>query len=255
MNFFFSVRSDLFDSKLKIPKFQNNNLYCLNYNLYEASISNNLWSIKKTKVFENDNFYFLENNDLNNHKIFFLSEDNEISINYNNDYTKLLKLNNFTDTNPAFRSNLQLSKKNFGFSSYQSEYPYKMILKKGSILSPLNVLTNNKAEMNLLLIRNIFYLPIKEKFKIYFVNLKLKKIIKEYEVKTNTTNIINIDKNDLDTNNYIISDKYIGVPIFLSIHNNHMSFEHTHPPHEYILSDDKFETVKKIKSEIHEIIS
>ena len=54
---------------------------------------------------------------------------------------------------------------------------------------------------------------------------------------------------------YIITDNFLGVPIFLSEYNGHLSFEHTHPPHEYFLSKNKFEQVSKLKKEIYEIIS
>ena len=37
--------------------------------------------------------------------------------------------------------------------------------------------------------------------------------------------------------------------------NNFLSLEHTHPPHEYILSEDKFITVNNLKKELNEIIN
>ena len=50
-----------------------------------------------------------------------------------------------------------------------------MTLKKGNIFSSISTLLNSKADENFILIRNIFYKPIQEKFKIYFINLKNKK--------------------------------------------------------------------------------
>ena len=35
---------------------------------------------------------------------------------------------------------------------------------------------------------------------------------------------------------------------------NFLSFEHTHPPHEYILSDNKLLKITNMKNEIYEII-
>ena len=49
-----------------------------------------------------------------------------------------------------------------------------MTLKKGNIFSSISTLLNSKADENFILIRNIFYKPIQEKFKIYFINLKIK---------------------------------------------------------------------------------
>ena len=47
----------------------------------------------------------------------------------------------------------------------------------------------------------------------------------------------------------------MGVPIYISIKNKHVSLEHTHPPHEYILSNNKFQKVAILKNEINEIIN
>ena len=58
----------------------------------------------------------------------------------------LLNLNNFTDTDPAFRANLKIYNFKGGFSSYQSDYPYEMIVKKGNILSGLRFLTNKDSK-------------------------------------------------------------------------------------------------------------
>ena len=141
-----------------------------------------------------------------------------------------------------------------GFSSYQSDYPYEMVYKNGSILSPLNILLNNKANNNLVFFRNIFYLPLKENFEIYIINIKKFKILKKFICKTNELNILNIENQYLKNDNYLFSNKYIGIPIFYSEFNKQISLEHTHPPHEYILSDDRFKTVGKIKKEIYEKI-
>ena len=42
---------------------------------------------------------------------------------------------------------------------------------------------------------------------------------------------------------FLVTDKYLGIPMYISVKNNHLSFEHTHPPHEYILSKNKFSKV------------
>ena len=67
-----------------------------------------------------------------------------------NNHSRLLNLNNYTDTSPAFRANLQVSIKGGGFSSYQSEYPFDMVTKKGSILSSLSSLCNRSADENII---------------------------------------------------------------------------------------------------------
>ena len=44
-----------------------------------------------------------------------------------------------------------------------------------------------------------------------------------------------------------MTDKYIGVPMYVSVKNNFLSFEHTHPPHEYIVGEKKFVKVANLK--------
>jgi len=53
---------------------------------------------------------------------------------------------------------------------------------------------------------------------------------------------------------FLVSENYLGIPMYVSIKNNFLSFEHTHPPHEYILSENKFIKVSNLKKEINEII-
>ena len=43
--------------------------------------------------------------------------------------------------------------------------------------------------------------------------------------------------------------------MYISVKNSFLSFEHTHPPHEYILSENKFVKVANLKNEINEIIT
>ena len=130
-----------------------------------------------------------------------------------------------------------------------------MIKKKGSILSPISLLTDKNAEKNILIFKNIYEQPLLNKFKLYFINIKGKKVLNKIELLTNTSNFIELDKDLLSPETYIFSENYLGIPIFLSIKNNHLSCEHTHPPHEYILSDDKYFKVSKLKNKINEIIN
>ena len=125
-----------------------------------------------------------------------------------------------------------------------------MTLKNGNIFSSVSTLLNNEAEENYILFRNIFYKPIVERFKIYFINIKTKKILKIEEAYSNTSNLIFIEKNLINEDVYIFSDSYLGIPIFISKNRNHLSMEHTHPPHHYILSDNKFKIITQIKNEI-----
>jgi hypothetical protein len=80
-------------------------------------------------------------------------------------------------------------------------------------------------------------------------------IEKEIILKTNNTNIIDIDKDLIKPEIFFFTVKYLGIPIFLSLKKKHLSFEHTHPPHSYIYSENKFELISKIKKEFNEIVN
>lgn len=255
MNFFFGIKSKIFLSKLTIPRYQNSGLKNNNYDAYQAIPTSQNWMIQKVDCKKNNDFFFIENDNIDNNKIFFLASEDEIEKISNINCSSLLNLNLFTDTSPsAYRSNFKISLNGGGFSSYQSEYPFDMILKKGNIFSSVSTLLDNEAQENYILFRNIFHEPLIEKFKIYFINLKIKKILKIEEVYSNTSNLVLVEKNLINENVYIFSDNYLGIPIYISRNNMHLSMEHTHPPHHYILSDNKFKIIKQIKDEIKNII-
>ena len=255
MNFFFGIESKFFRSRLLIPRFQNKNKKNTKYSLYELSINNSLWVInKKDEYIFNKDFYRIEDNKIDNDKFYFLSNDIEIEKNYKNNFKKLISLNNYTHTSPAFRANLEISIINGGFSSYQSEYPFSMVEKKGNVLSSINSLANSEADINRIYFRNIYEFPINKEFYVYIVDIYKKEIIAKKLAFTNKTNEIEIEHNYIKPNIYLFSTEYIGIPIYVSISNKHVSMEHTHPPHEYILSNDKFKVVSNKKKEIYEII-
>ena len=175
MNFFFGIKNNVFQSRLTIPKFQNKNIKSLKIKLYKCFPSNNKWVYEElTNNNLSEDFFRIENNEINNNELYFLaySEDlRDFNENTLNDY------NSITDTTPSYRANFEIffpnpNKK--GFSSYQSEYPFRMIKIQNSIVSSVNLLTNKNAEKNYVLIRNIFEKPIHEKFEAYIVDVEQK---------------------------------------------------------------------------------
>lgn len=252
MNYFFGINNSEFSSELQIPLFQNRNKKPSNLLLYEATIHNNEWKIKQIdnrKI--NKDFYFLNSKDITNSNIFFLASPKDLEIKKN----KLQNFNKFTETSPAYRANLKIVLKNGGFSSYQSEYPFSMIEKKGSILSSVCSLANRNADKNYIFIKNIFVDPIIESFDIYLVDIIKKKIEEQFEINTNYTNSFELKKSLIKPEIFLVSKNYIGIPMYVSVKNNHVSFEHTHPPHEYILSNNKFKKISDLKKEINEIVN
>lgn len=253
MNFFFGIKYKRFKSEITVPRFKNKSKVDNKYNLYQTEIYSNEWTVKKLdECVLNEYFFQIKDELIDNNKIFFLASDEELK---KFDKYKIKNISDFTETSPEFRANLKTYIQNEGFSSYQSEYPIQMILKKGNILTPTSAISNKNANNNYLILRNIYYKPIQEVFYAYFVDIKNKRILEKTELKTNFSNFLKIPNTLIRPEIYIISDKFLGVPIFLSEHNGHVSFEHTHPPHEYFLGKNKFELVSKLKKEIYEIIN
>ena len=253
MNFFFGIKTEKICSNLTIARFKNDGKNSKNHLLCKVVIKDSKWNLEILNDNAiNEEFYSVNEVLSDNENIFFLAREDEIQ---KFDKYKLKKLNTFTDTFPAYRSNLKINIRDGGFSSFQSEYPFDMVLKRGSILSPISVLLNKNANENINFIKNIYEEPVQKKFNLFFVNIETKKVVEKFELRTNYTNSINVENELIKPEIYLITDKYLGAPLFVSIDNTHMSFEHTHPPHEYIMSKDKFKIISKLKRDISEIIS
>lgn len=254
MNFFFGINNQIFKSQLQIPLFKNRLLKKSDMKLFKCYPYKNNWTVQEInqKYKINDYFYILNESQISNNEIFFLNSNDTIK-KFNK--KKLININNFTNTSPAYRANLQITLKNGGFSSYQSEYPYSMVGKKGSILSSINSLANCDAEKNYIFFKNIFEFPFEKKFDGYLVNYKLKKIEDKFEFKTNFTNFYEIRKEFIKPEIFFVTKEFLGIPMFVSVKDKNISFEHTHPPHEYILSDNRYDKIAELKREVNEIIN
>ena len=254
MNFFYGIKSSFLNSSLSIPKFKNEGIKENNLYVYEAFPNKDKWQINKVNCEENSEFFFL-NEQIENDKIFFLANDNDINLFIKNKKSHLINFNNFTETIPEYRSNLKIFMLDGGFSSYQSEYPFGMINKKGNILSPINILLDVNSDHNIVFFKNIYCEPKIERFNLYFIDIKKKEVLGKVDIYSNFLNEIIVKKEYLKKNIYIYSENCLGIPMFVSIKDKHISFEHTHPPHHYILSDDKFKIINSIKNEFKEIIN
>lgn len=254
MNFFFGIKNSFLSCKLTIPKFQNFGKFSENYLVYEAFPENNFWNINLAKCEQNKSFFFLNNDTLDNKKIYFVANQEEIK-KLKKQNEKLLDVSKFTNTSPAFRANLKIYIPEKGFSSYQSEYPFNMTMRSGSVLSPISTLLNKNADQNFIFFKNIFFLPRNNKSKLYLINILTKKVVNQFDIKENYVNQIDIDQQYISDDIYIFTESCLGIPLYVSIKNNHISFEHTHPPHHYILSQDRFKTITRIKNEIKNVIN
>lgn len=252
MNYFFGISNNFLSSQLTVPLFKNSREKS-DLELYKVYPYEKKWRYEIIKIKKIDDLFFIiSEENINSKFAFFLAKPNELKKNNNN---KLYNINSFTETSPAYRANLRVYLKDGGFSSYQSEYPFEMVSKKGMIVSSVNSLANIDANENYLIFRNIYEEPAHNEFNGYFIDYKNKKIIEHVNLFTNTTSIIKINKNLIKPEIYFVSKNYLGIPIYLSIKNKFLSIEHTNPPHSFILSNNKFEIISKIKEEINEIIN
>ena len=253
MNYFFGIENSSFSSEIQIPTFQNRKGQPQNVLLYKAYIENNKWKIEELKNKKiNKDFFLLEKEDIRNTDIYFLATESDFD-SYDN--LKLKNFNKFTDTTPAFRANFKIVFKNGGFSSYQSEYPYSMTEKRGTILSSVSSIANKDADINYIFVKNIFTEPLCENFNAYLVDIVKRKIEEKIILKTNYTNSFELNKKLIKPEIFLVTENYLGIPMYVSVRNKHVSFEHTHPPHEYILSNNKFKKISDLKREINEIIN
>jgi len=253
MIFFFGLKTEIFKSALTIPRFQLRGKIIDDCELYSANINKDSWEIKKVICKKNNRFYFVDENEINNNKFFFLAKIEDLEKMKKNNNKQFLNLNNYTDTDPAYRGNFKIFIKNGGFSSFQSEYPYAMLTKKGSTLSPLSHVTNKDADYNKIFIRNIYEYPIKDNFDLFFINMNSKKVVFKTKLQTNTFNEIDLENKFIEPEIYMYCKNYLSAPIFVSVKNNHVACEHTHPLYDYIPTKDGYKIIASLKKELNEI--
>ena len=59
----------------------------------------------------------------------------------------------------------------------------------------------------------------------------------------------------IEEDNYLITEKYLTIPIYISENKGHISLEHTNPVASNILSNDRIEKSSNFKKKINEIIT
>ena len=200
MNYFFGTNNNIFKSKLTIPKFQNRSPDTnKDIQLFKCYPDNNEWRVEE--IYKNidsnfkNNFFILNNLEIRDNEIYFLATKNDL---LKFDKYKLEDYNDFTNTIPSFRANLKIffsDKNKLGFSSFQSEYPFRMIKIKGSILSSVSSISNKEADKNYILFKNIYEKPVQYIFNGYLVDIKQKIILENYKLKTNYSNLLLISQN------------------------------------------------------------
>ena len=251
MNYFFTISNSNYKCNLTIPRFQNRGSIDHKQELFSANIYKDEWIIKKEKVANDNFFYFIEKEYIEDEAIYFLSEQDL----HNTKLSALDLNNNFLLTDPAFRANLRIENKAGGFSSYQSEYPSSMVKNRGNILSQVSSLSNISSNENFLFFKNIYTQPIYKSFQVYIIDILNERILFEKEFYTNKLNYLEIEKNLINPNNFFFSNGFLGIPVYYIENNGGISLEHTHPLQTYIMSQDRLKIIKGLKENAKKIVS
>lgn len=250
MNYFFFASSDDYDCRLTIPKFRADGGMRRDNRLICARIVNGRWDFQIAQVDnENDAFWYVSDKTFQSNDIFFIATKDELL--RQKHQNSLLELNRFTHTDPAFRCNLEISNPKGGWSSYQSEYPHRMLGGRGTIFSNVAALSNPGAKLNGCFLRNIFSEPIVEHFRVLVFEAASNNILLETHATTNMTNYISFDGLPAEQRDLVLwAEGFLGIPIYVSTDQfNNISMEHTHPPHESVHGAERFALVKKMKGQ------
>ena len=84
MIFFFGLKTEIFKSTLTIPRFQLRGKIIDDCELHSANTNKDSWEIKKVICEKNSKFYFVDENEINNNKFFFLSKNRRFRKNEKN---------------------------------------------------------------------------------------------------------------------------------------------------------------------------
>lgn len=250
MNYFFFTSSEDYDCRLTVPKFRADGGTRRGNQLICARIVNSSWDFKIAEADEeNDSFWYLDSGSFQQDDIFFIATAEELQRQKHEG--SLIELNDFTHTDPAFRCNLAVSNSQGGWSSYQSEYPYRMIGKRGTIFSNIASLSNPEAKLNGCFLRNIFHQPIIESYRVLVFNALTNDVLLETSASSNQTNYISFDTLPTEQGELVLwAESFLGIPIYVSTDELHnISMEHTHPPHESVHGSDRFALVGKLKGQ------
>jgi hypothetical protein len=218
--------------------------------LYGVAPRDGRWHVYPAEADESRHFWTVTSTTDNLHDIFFLATEAQLE---EHDWfaNGLCSLNDFTDTAPDYRANLSVSNEKGGFSSYQSEFPSKMLGRRGDLLTAIYTLGNPQAVRNVIFIRSVFDQAITEPYKAYVVDKANARVEAEFDLVCNRTNVIELPAATVRPGTYLYAKGFLGVPIYLSESSDgHLSLEHTHPPHSVVDGPRKFELVREYKDAV-----
>lgn len=257
MSYFFGYHDAQYDCKLTIPKFANRSNLPQAVRLYSATTNGEQWQVTEAVVEETREFFIITGDSFT-HTLYFLARPNEIARAVQANQNSLHPVNKLTERSPAYRANFRIMNHQGAFSSYQSEYPFRMMRsaqKTYGITSTISTLTNPRGE-NSVLFANFSATPCIREQPAYFIDAAKRTVLAQATITTNTVSRISIPTQLLANPHCTFYCPHtMGIPIYLAETSGHLSVEHTHPPHEYILDQERFKIVGQLKKELYEIVS
>jgi hypothetical protein len=163
----------------------------------------------------------------------------------------LLPIDHFMESDPNWRSNIQLSSKTTSVS-YQGEYPGFMLnVSKGSLLIFNPLIQSLPGVITKLIVVVLLRAPEIKMGRLFVVRQISGKIEKESEITTNICNLIDLSglENDPKDPLCLYSPDMTGIPIFFSHDPSYrlMSLEHSYPPHEFTVFGDNAKRISLIR--------
>lgn len=152
---------------------------------------------------------------------------------------------------PGWRGNIILRGATVS-TSYVGEYPHNMAsIDKGSLLSFATFQQNGPDVQTQFVLPNMRLNPAIETATVRFVSGKTRKVIKEIKCQRNRVSVVPVDDISIDPTDMVVavSGDITGVPLYLTHTRDfsQMSFEHTHPPVEYLVFGDRWQFQRSMK--------
>lgn len=138
-------------------------------------------------------------------------------------------------------------------ASYVGEYPHNMVtIDRGSLLSFATFQQNSGEVGTQFVLPNMRRDPAIETATVRFLSGRTRKVLKEITCRRNRTSVVPVDDILVDPTDMVVavSGDITGVPLYLTHTRDwrEMSFEHTHPPVEYLVFGDRWPFQRSMKS-------
>lgn len=153
---------------------------------------------------------------------------------------------------PGWRGNIILRGAT-ATTSYVGEYPSGMVgIDKGTLLSFATFQQNDAAVGTQFVLPNMRCDPRIEPCRVRFVSGRTRKLLKEITCWRNRVSVVPVNHISVDPDDMVVavSPEITGVPLYLTHTPDfaQMSFEHTHPPVEYLVFGDRWQFQRSMKS-------